>query len=96
MRLRVIYLWEIMKIFGFILNKIYKKLMSFKASHTTNKTSNEPQKSSSKTENVELNKQELELLLVTIKNSLFKGENIEVLYNLTLKLQESYVNSNKK
>ena len=94
MKQKVIYLWEIMKIFGFILNKIYNKLMGFKASNIIHEGSKN--KPLPKSENVELTKQELELLLVTIKNSLFKGENVEVLYNLTLKLQESYVNSNKK
>jgi len=39
---------------------------------------------------VELSEKELEFLLVTIKNSLFKGEYVETLYNLTLKLQEKY------
>ena len=39
---------------------------------------------------VELTDKEIEFLLVTIKNSLFKGEYVELLYNLTLKLQEKY------
>jgi hypothetical protein len=39
---------------------------------------------------VELTDKEIEFLLVTIKNSLFKGEYVEILYNLTLKLQEKY------
>ena len=37
-----------------------------------------------------MTEQEYEFLLVTIKNSLFKGEYVEILYNLTLKLQEKY------
>ena len=45
---------------------------------------------------VELSKKELELLLVTIKNSLFKGEYVETLYNLTLKLQNSFVSFKDK
>ena len=39
------------------------------------------------TTKVELDEKELQFLLVTIKNSLFKGEYVELLYNLTLKLQ---------
>jgi len=39
---------------------------------------------------VELSEKELQFLLVTIKSSLFKGEYIELLYNLTLKLQNKY------
>lgn len=46
--------------------------------------------------NVELTPKQLEFLLVTIKNSLFKGEYVEVCYNTTLKLQEKYQELNKK
>lgn len=46
--------------------------------------------------NIELNNQELELILITIKNSLFKGEYVEILYNLTLKLQQGYVDCKPK
>ena len=35
------------------------------------------------TTKVELDEKELQFLLVTIKNSLFKGEYVELLYNLT-------------
>ena len=38
--------------------------------------------------NIELTEKEIELLLLTIKNGLFKGEYVETLYNLTLKMQE--------
>jgi hypothetical protein len=46
---------------------------------------------------IELNKRETEFLLQTIRNSQFKGEDIEVLYNLVLKVQKLYIyhNSNK-
>jgi len=37
-----------------------------------------------------LTKKELEFLLVTIKNGLFKGEYVELCYNVTLKLQEKF------
>ena len=40
---------------------------------------------------VDLDKRELELLLILIKNGTFKGEYIEVLYNLTLKIQNSFL-----
>ena len=46
--------------------------------------------------NVELTPKQLEFLLVTIKNSLFKGEYVEVCYNTTLKLQKQYQEFNKK
>ena len=44
---------------------------------------------------VELTARELEFLLVTIKNSLFKGEYVEICYNTTLKLQEKFKELNK-
>ena len=47
-------------------------------------------KSEPPTTNVELTSQQLQFLLVTIKNSLFKGEYVEICYNTTLKLQEKY------
>jgi|TARA_B100001094_G_scaffold84907_1_gene81280 hypothetical protein len=53
----------------------------------------EPESSDSK---IELTEKELEFLLVTIKNSLFKGEYVETLYNLTLKLQKHFVNLKSK
>jgi hypothetical protein len=40
----------------------------------------------------ELNSREYEFLFSLIKNSTFKGEQLEFLYNLTLKLQEQYLN----
>ena len=42
------------------------------------------------THSVELTEKEIELILLTVKNSLFKGEYVEILYNLTLKIQEKY------
>ena len=40
---------------------------------------------------IELTDKELELLLLTIKNGLFRGEYVEIVYNLTLKLQKQLV-----
>jgi len=40
---------------------------------------------------LELTDMELELLLLTIKNGLFRGEYVETVYNLTLKLQKQLV-----
>jgi len=50
----------------------------------------------SSTTQVELSEKELEFLLVTIKNGLFKGEYVETLYNLTLKLQKHFVDLRSK
>ena len=40
---------------------------------------------------VDLSKEELEILLGTLKNSHFKGEIVETIYNLVWKLQNSYL-----
>ncbi len=39
----------------------------------------------------DLTKEEIELLLVIIKDCTFKGEKLELLYNLVLKLQNLYI-----
>jgi hypothetical protein len=89
-----------MKQFGFILKKFINSFM-FKAGHVELKGEvqdlplDSPLNVSGKI-NVELSKQELELLLITIKNSLFKGEYVEILFNLTLKLQQGYVDCKPK
>ena len=43
---------------------------------------------------IELSKRETEFLLQTIRNSQFKGEDVEVLYNLVLKVQKLYIHYN--
>lgn len=40
---------------------------------------------------IELSKEELGILLETLKNSHFKGEIVELIYNLVWKLQNSYL-----
>jgi hypothetical protein len=37
-----------------------------------------------------LNKQELELLLIVIKNATIRGEQVEAFYNLIIKLQNQH------
>jgi hypothetical protein len=39
---------------------------------------------------------EIEFLLTLIKNSSFKGEQLEMVYNAVLKLQEQYIHLTKK
>ena len=56
----------------------------------------ESSSSNSSTTKVELSEKELEFILVTIKNGLFKGEYVETLYNLTLKLQKHFVDLRTK
>lgn len=73
--------------------------MGFKAGNV--KVGGESQKqdissTSSETTQVELSEKELEFILVTIKNGLFKGEYVETLYNLTLKLQKHFLHLRSK
>jgi hypothetical protein len=75
--------------------------MSFKASNIIiggDKIKIEPPTISppSNFSNLELTDKELELLLLTIKNGLFKGEYVELIYNLTLKLQSHLVELKSK
>lgn len=72
-----------MKIFSYIRNILYK--MGFNAKNVVVKGEQ------TSTAGVDLNKQEIEFLLLTIKNGMFKGENVELLYNLTLKLQKGFI-----
>jgi len=71
--------------FGFTLNKILKIVMSL-----LNKIQN--MSSSLKEEDFSLEKHEIEFILLLIKESTFKGEYIETLYNIASKLQKQYIN----
>ena len=42
-----------------------------------------------------LNQQELEFLLNTLKQTMVKGEHVEMFYNLIIKLQNQYVEQTK-
>lgn len=63
--------------------------MSFKANSTV-VGGVESDDSTPSITSINLTKKELEFLLITIKNGLFKGEYVELCYNITLKLQEKY------
>lgn len=47
--------------------------------------------SSSTNESLQLTKKEVEALLTMVKSSTFKGEQVEEVFNLVLKLQEYYL-----
>ena len=73
--------------------------MGFKAGNVTLGGETQKQEissTSSETIQVELSEKELDFILVTIKNGLFKGEYVETLYNLTLKLQKHFVDFRTK
>ena len=44
----------------------------------------------------ELNVRELEFLLLLIKTNVFRGEDVELVYNTVLKLQNQYVEKQQK
>jgi hypothetical protein len=48
--------------------------------------------STSKVGDFPLEKQEIEFILFLIKNSQFKGEQVEIVYNTVYKLQQQYIN----
>ncbi len=55
-----------------------------------NKTQQES--STSKVGDFSLEKQEIEFILMLIKDSSFKGEQVEIVYNSVYKLQQQYLN----
>ena len=78
------------------IHKIYKKIvMAF----TTNKlivNNLEVEKSTSLLLSKDnLTTEEIQLILITLRNSTFKGEHIELFYNTVVKLQNQYNNQQK-
>jgi len=76
--------------FTYIRNFFKKIFMGFKANSLQVKEDTRKY-SKSETEDLLLNKKDLEFLLNLVKNSTFKGEQIELIYNLTSKLQKAYL-----
>ena len=76
------------KTFGSILNKFLKTVMGLLDKINTQKGT-QPQNIVTPAPE-QLNAQELEFLLLLIKQSTFKGESLEVVFNTTLKLQTQY------
>ena len=73
-----------MEIFISTFNKIFKKVMGL-----LDKIKQESP--SSKVGDFSLEKQEIEFILMLIKNSSFKGEQVETVYNTVFKLQQQYL-----
>ena len=85
-----------MKVFGSTLNTLKNWFMSFTAANiivggTKVEVETPTPSTSTDSTTIELTDKELELLLLTIKNGLFRGEYVETVYNLTLKLQKHLV-----
>ena len=66
--------------------------MAFTANNinTPTKTNTTPSLSPS-----QLNQKEIEMLLLLIKKSTFLGEDVEVIYNMVVKLQNQYLEQTK-
>ena len=85
-----------MKAFGSTLNTLKNWFMSFSAANiivggSTIEVETPTSSPTTDSTTLDLTDKELELLLLTIKNGLFRGEYVETVYNLTLKLQKHLV-----
>jgi hypothetical protein len=81
-----------------MLNRLKDKLvMAFNAKNINANKQEEPSKAplfnSDTTPTLDLSKGEIEILLLLIKDSNFKGEHVEKIYSLVYKLQQYYVSS---
>lgn len=74
---------KVQEIYSYIL-KLIKIVIFFIMGLVTTKTKE------SSNESLELSKSEYELLFSILKNSTFKGEDLEVLYKMASKLQKQY------
>jgi len=85
----------IMVTFTYI-HKIYKKIVM--AFTTNNLIVNKLEVEKSTSLNIDkdnLTVEEIQLILITLRNSTFKGEYIELFYNTVVKLQNQYNNQQK-
>lgn len=76
-------------IFGFMHKFLYNIVMGI-----INKTTSQNNKTQVLDIN-QLNKQELEFLLNTLKQTMIMGEHVEMFYNLVIKLQNQYLEQTK-
>ncbi len=68
--------------------------MAFSSKHINNnnreESSTAPLLSTPKEQSLNLTKEEVEAILIIVRDATFKGESIERVYNLILKLQQYY------
>ena len=69
--------------------------MAFNAKNIQANKEEEPNQAPLSSSNLQLSKEEVEILLLTIKEMTFKGEHVEKLYNLVYKLQQYYMSLNR-
>lgn len=80
---------QLLVIFGFMHKFLYNIVMGI-----INKTTSQNNKTQVLDIN-QLNKQELEFLLNTLKQTMIMGEHVEMFYNLVIKLQNQYLEQTK-
>jgi hypothetical protein len=68
--------------------------MAFTSNNVIVNNVSEVEKSTSPIDN-NLTPEEIQLILVTLRNSTFKGEHVELFYNTVVKLQKQYTNQQK-
>ena len=78
-----------MEIFLFTRNIFKKLVMAFSARNFTI-----PEKVVTNNQD-SLTLEEIQLILASLRNSTFKGEHVELLYNTVLKLQNQYIKQQK-
>lgn len=75
--------------------------MAFLSKHINNSNNNReesstaPLLSETKEQSLNLTKEEVEILLIMVRDTTFKGESVERIYNLILKLQQYYTTITK-
>lgn len=73
-----------------------KLVMAFTAKNIQTNKEEEPSKAPLSSSTLNLTKEEVEVLLLTIKEMTFKGEHVEKVYNLVYKLQQYYMTFNRQ
>ena len=83
--------------FTFILKKLYNLVMAFTSTNVQTLNNNVPTSNFNTTplSPSQLNAREIEILLSLIKVSKFLGEDVEIIYNMVVKLQNQYLDQIK-
>ena len=69
--------------------------MAFSSKNIRTNKEEEPSKAPLPTSSLNLTKEEVEIILLTIKEMTFKGEHVEKIYNLIYKVQQYYLTLNR-
>jgi hypothetical protein len=79
-----------------MLNRLKNKLvMAFSSKNLQTNKEEEPSKAPLSDSSLNLSKEEVEILLLTIREMTFKGEHVEKVYTLVYKLQQYYTSLNR-